>query len=294
MDQEKDTILDKLISALAVSTRSPKGKYTSVATYPLLAQRLFPKHLRRFSARHMIAAAAVVIVLLIPAWLYYRQTTSEEMKCFYTHAQRGRIQLPDGTTVMLNHFSSLTYAKNFSRRHREVHVDGEAYFEVTKDKKHPFVVKTSYMNIKVLGTHFDINAYRGNPTIQTILLEGSVAVTCQRYSALLKPGEMAVYDKEKKALKQMEADNLSDMMAWQQGFVIFSHNTIEEVAQILSNHFGKLVTVVGGKEVEHQITVRFSHGEGLQDILSVLKEAGYINYTIHQNHISITTTDKRN
>lgn len=86
------------------------------------------------------------------------------------------ITLPDQTKVTLNRYSSLTYPDRFKEDRREVQLQGEAYFEVEKDARHPFVVKADPVEVEVLGTHFNVEAYPGDAEVKTTLLEGSVAV----------------------------------------------------------------------------------------------------------------------
>ena len=96
--------------------------------------------------------------------------------------------------MTLNHFSSLTYPEKFKGEHREVNLKGEAYFEVTKNRKHSFIVQTESVNVEVLGTHFNVESYPDDPEVKTTLLEGSVAVSNKSNSVriVLKPNESAI------------------------------------------------------------------------------------------------------
>lgn len=106
-----------------------------------------------------------------------------------------KLRLPDGSLVWLNSASSLTYAANLMENgQRKVKLRGEGYFEIAKDKLHPFIVSTNKQDVEVLGTHFNINAYADEPVITTTLLEGSVKLTAGNKDKLLKPGEQAIND----------------------------------------------------------------------------------------------------
>ena len=98
---------------------------------------------------------------------------------------------------MLNHYSSLSYPEKFQSDKREVELNGEAYFEVSKDPKHPFIVQTETIDVQVLGTHFNVDAYHDNLDVKTTLLSGSVAVSNKSKSVrmVLKPNEIAIYNK---------------------------------------------------------------------------------------------------
>lgn len=104
-----------------------------------------------------------------------------------------QVRLPDGSSVWLNAASTLKYPSSFAKlAERLVELSGEGYFEVAKDKAHPFIVKTADQEVRVLGTHFNINAYADEPGIATTLLEGAVKLTAGKRENLLKPGEQAV------------------------------------------------------------------------------------------------------
>lgn len=104
-----------------------------------------------------------------------------------------QVHLPDGSMVYLNAASSLTYAASLIERgKRVVRLRGEGYFEIFKDKKHPFVVQTDRQEVEVLGTHFNINAYQDEAAVVTTLLEGSVKVTSENSKQILKPGQQAL------------------------------------------------------------------------------------------------------
>jgi len=112
---------------------------------------------------------------------------------------RTKIQLPDGSQVWVNSSSKLTYKDNFNRSTREVHLDGEAYFEVIKDASRPFIVHTTGIDIKVLGTAFNVKAYKIEPFIEATLIHGSIEVINKNRpgtpGVMLKPHEKLIYNK---------------------------------------------------------------------------------------------------
>ncbi|RYE43332.1 MAG: DUF4974 domain-containing protein, partial [Sphingobacteriales bacterium] len=142
------------------------------------------------------------------------------------------VSLPDGTKVWLNAASSIKFPTTFaSSINRTVELTGEAYFEVAKNKSHPFVVKTEKQEIKVLGTHFNVSSYPEEKLTKTTLLEGSVQVFARdnaSSTATLKPGQQAQLSL--KTLKVKEVD-LSESMAWKNGDFNFEN---EEFSSILN------------------------------------------------------------
>jgi len=131
------------------------------------------------------------------------------------------LRLPDGSLVALNATSSLEYPANFNRKkERKVKLTGEGYFEVAKDKAHPFIVETDKQQVEVLGTHFNINSYDDEPATATTLLEGSVKVSSGSRVQMLKPGEQAVYDGKVIKVQQADTESITD---WKDGDFYLNH-----------------------------------------------------------------------
>lgn len=126
-----------------------------------------------------------------------------------------QVRLPDGSMVYLNAASSLTYATSLiESRRRVVTLRGEGYFEIFKDKKHPFIVKTEKQEVEVLGTHFNINSYSDEPAVATTLIQGSVKVRTGKKEQMLKPGEQSVNDGKTIKVNQVDVDSSID---WKNG-----------------------------------------------------------------------------
>jgi transmembrane sensor len=140
-----------------------------------------------------------------------------------------QIILPDGSNVTLNAASSLTFPTSFKGTERAVILDGEAYFEVTKNAEMPFRVQSGQQVVEVLGTHFDVNAYGDEPVLKTTLLEGSVKVTVGRATALIKPGQQSVVNNtDQKKIIVSNAD-LEKEMAWKNGVFFFENDDLKSI-----------------------------------------------------------------
>jgi transmembrane sensor len=147
-----------------------------------------------------------------------------------------QVILPDGSKIILNAISSLKYPVSFAAQaDRRVELSGEAYFEVAKDKNHPFKVKTSSQEVEVLGTHFNICSYADHVSTQTTLLEGSVKVSPLNYAdgkeraahtILLKPGEQAI--QKANSITMVPAD-IEEAVAWKEGWFYFKSTNLHEV-----------------------------------------------------------------
>ena len=169
-----DTELEEILNQLIASTRSPRGRFSAAASYPELEKRL------KSHTRHL------TLIRTFSAYLYMQPAAIQTIS---TLAETRTVRLPDGSSVMLNHYSSLSYPEKFQSDKREVELNGEAYFEVSKDPKHPFIVQTETIDVQVLGTHFNVDAYHDNLDVKTTLLSGSVAVSNKSNSVrmILKP-----------------------------------------------------------------------------------------------------------
>ena len=122
-----------------------------------------------------------------------------------------QVRLPDGSSVWLNAASSLSYPLSFaSQKERRVALRGEGYFEIAKDSKHPFIVKTDKQEVEVLGTHFNINAYPDEAVVATTLLEGAVRLTTGTNSQMLRPGEQAINDKGAIRIRKADLNAITD------------------------------------------------------------------------------------
>ena len=169
-------------------------------------------------------------------------------------------------------------------------LSGEAYFEVSKDPKHPFIVQTETIDVQVLGTHFNVDAYPDNPDVKTTLLTGSVAVSNKNNSVrmVLKPNEAAIYNKVEQKLTRKILENAGDEISWRHGEFIFDDLPLQEIARELSNSFGITIHITDSTLRNYRITARFRNGEDLDAILSVLHNAGYFNYSRNTQQITIT------
>ena len=191
-----DTELEEILNQLIASTRSPRGRFSAAASYSELEKRL-KSHTRHLTLIRTFSAAAAVALLCLSVWTAYLYMQPAAIQTISTLAETRTVRLPDGSSVMLNHYSSLSYPEKFQSDKREVELNGEAYFEVSKDSKHPFIVQTETIDVQVLGTHFNVDAYHDNPDVKTTLLSGSVAVSNKSKSVrmVLKPNEIAIYNK---------------------------------------------------------------------------------------------------
>jgi transmembrane sensor len=181
-----------------------------------------------------------------------------------------RIVLPDGTRAWLNAASSLRYPSAFAGKERKVEVTGEVYFEVAKNPSMPFKVKVNEdMEVIVLGTHFNINSYSNEPSINTTLLEGSVRFINGNEQTVLRPGQQAQANSRQK-IKVITDVNLKRIMAWKDGVFDFNNASLQEVMRQLERWYD--IEVVYEKGVPNiEFVGAMGRDLSLSDVLKGLK-----------------------
>lgn len=189
--------------------------------------------------------------------------------------------LSDGTRIWLNSGSSLTFPSSFTESERRVKLSGEAYFEVAHNGK-PFKVITATQTVKVLGTHFNIEAYQDEEAVKTTLLEGSVQVTNKNEKILLAPGQMSV-NRETEHF-QVKKANITEVMAWKDGLFIFDNESIAEVMRKAARWYDVEVHFQD-KVDQKRLFGTVSRYKNIEELLDNIALAGKIKYKIEGRRI---------
>ncbi|WP_293916018.1 MULTISPECIES: FecR family protein [unclassified Sphingobacterium] len=207
--------------------------------------------------------------------------------------QTYKLLLPDGSKVWLNAASSLTYTTGLQQDgERKVILEGEAYFEVHKDKIHPFVVQTKDQRVRVLGTHFNIEAYADQSGTRTTLQEGSVHVieTLSGFSksVILKPGQQALLSKGALQVKDVDAQMVA---AWTKGDFIFREEHLPEVMAKLSRWYNVDVEYRKGVPLQTRFNAMLSRSNNLEEILDIIQSTGKVKFEIKNRKIFVSATE---
>lgn len=192
-----------------------------------------------------------------------------------------QLRLPDGSKIWLNAASSLTYSATlYEHGIRTINLQGEAYFEIAKDKAHPFVVKTEKQVVKVLGTHFNIMAYADESVIKTTLLEGTVEVN----DSILKPGQQA--QTYKTATNIIEV-NPEDAIAWKNNLFVFRNENIQSIMKKISRWYDVDVEFRNKGILDKNFGGTFSKFENISDMLHTMEITGVIHFKIEGRRIIV-------
>lgn len=197
-----------------------------------------------------------------------------------------QLRLPDGSLVWLNAASSLTYAADLnSHGKRKVKLDGEAYFEITKDKTHPFVVETRKQEVEVLGTHFNVNAYADEPVVATTLLEGSVRVTGDRMNQTIRPGEQAINNGSGIQVRDVDVETVVD---WKSGGFILDRVDFRTVMRKIARWYN--IEVVYDPAVPYDMISGgyISRSMQLSSVLKLIEKSGQVRFRIEGRTVHVT------
>ena len=185
------------------------------------------------------------------------------------------IRLSDGTEVWLNSESSLRYPASFRGAERKVEITGEAYFEVAHNTT-PFMVKKDAMEIKVLGTHFNINTYEDEGIMKVTLLEGSIQISISNHQNLLKPGQQAQI---KDDIKLINGVDIEEVMAWKNGKFQFGEKAdLNLIMRKIARWYDVDVEYEGGT-INQRFGGEMPMNSNLSQVLEILRTSG-VNFTI--------------
>lgn len=198
--------------------------------------------------------------------------------------ERTQVVLPDGTRVWVNSCSSVSYRYNYGTTSRDVYLKGEAYFEVRKNKELPFIVHASGIQVKALGTSFNVMAYDNDNELSTVLLEGSVNVEqVQTGNAkIIHPGEKVTYDKSSQKMN-VEKVNAASYVAWSNGESRFEHLKMGEITKRLQRTYHVTFIIENEKIKNMHFTGSFRNYESLDQILKVIST----NTNLHPTDIDV-------
>ncbi|RZK43367.1 MAG: FecR family protein [Pedobacter sp.] len=197
-----------------------------------------------------------------------------------------RVKLPDGSIVHLNAASSLTYPANLlSGGKRSVSLQGEGYFDVAKDKVHPFIVKTAGQTVEVLGTHFNINAYGDEPVTKTTLLEGSVRLSSASGGRILRPNEQAAVSASGMDVKVVDTEEVS---AWKNSEFLFKEDDFKANMRKIARWYD--VQVIYEKDAPQNFNIEgfSSRARNLSFILKMMEKTGKVHFRIEGKKVYVS------
>lgn len=236
--------------------------------------------------------AAIFIFLFSVSYITWRIAIPEKVKYNTVIVdQRGAIKeftLPDGTIVWLNNGSTFIYPSTFSSSFRTVTLSGEAYFKVKSDSAHPFIVKTSSMQVRVLGTSFNLKTDNKDNTIKTTLETGKVTINDLKGKSLISmlPGQMASYNIHNGAIEILNV-NTDIYTLWRKGLIILDKASLNEIAEKIESIYNVNIAINSQHKLPNKINFVFQKTQSIDTVMRMLEYVVPIKYKTYDNQILI-------
>lgn len=218
-----------------------------------------PQPKARIGINQYLKYAALAFLLVALPFSYYlgiRNAGADDslttISCAF--GDRSSIVLPDSSKVWLNGGSKISFNSGFRNNERRVILEGEAFFAVSKDKHHPFVVKTKDIQVKVLGTSFNLKAYPEEGVVSATLVEGSLLVSSEDQEIRLKPDEKLVFDRGNNQMTLESLTDTSPETEWKDGRFVFRNESLGELAPKLSRWFDVDIVFIDEQAKERRFT----------------------------------------
>lgn len=266
-DQNKEIFLKerKLFDALILTVKPEKVH--SFEKHTKTSYRFF---------REILKVAAVAIIVLWGNSLYQKNQKEATEIVYQTISvpagQRINLTLPDGTDVWLNARTTIRYPFSFNQEKREVFVDGEAYFDVLKDKRKPFIVQTPKYHLEVLGTAFNVEDYSGKDDFETMLFNGSVKIISKDsmpQTVTLTPTYKAYVENGRLTVEHVDDYNV---YRWREGLICFKDESFADIMSDFEKYYGLTIQIENEQVKKQHYSGKFRQTDGVDYALRVLQK----------------------
>jgi transmembrane sensor len=233
-------------------------------------------------------AASVLIVITCGLAINFWRAGDEVIRFAATSDPR-TVTLPDGSTIIINRNSTVSYTKAFGKNDRAIDLSGEAFFEITRDEQKPFIIHAGKTEVEVLGTSFNVLAYdsldQTSVTVKTGVVKFSVPALNKEVT--LNAGQKGVFAKTTAALENFENDD-PNFLSWETREIVFTESDLKTVVAVLSKAYNVNIQLSAKNTDNCLVTARFDH-QNLEAVLHVLQNTLNISYQINGNHVVITS-----
>lgn len=257
-----------------------------------VSRRIQHDQRKRFWLKASALAASIALLLGISNYISYNEgyknQNSQMVEMINPMGMRSSIILSDGTKVILNAGTTLSYPTAFVSSQREVKVNGEAFFEVSHEQSRPFIVSAENVKVKVLGTKFNVKAYSNDDNIEVTLEEGKVGVGLDTQNLIqIEPGQQVKYMKTTNRFLKRDV-NLKSYTSWVCGKFYFINQPLNKIAKQLERSFNVRIEIIGDDLKKASFTGDFIRGENIDQILRVMTANRHIKYDIDGDYIIIS------
>jgi len=256
------------------------------------------KHHKLLKMGRWIKYAAMFIVILLAGTsigylIYQSNITRDTIIASANGTSVKQVVLPDGTKVWLNHSATIEYPRKFSKKERDVNLNGEAYFEVTKNPHQPFIVRSDAMSVKVLGTVFNFKGGKNSNMAEVTLLEGLIQVSGNQDQGMIviKPGQKVILDKLSQQMTVQQVNAKLDAV-WHNNLIPLNKVDIRAIAKILERFYNVQITVSSNINLNMTYSGVIKRKDTIDSVLTALCYAIPIEYKIVGNHIYLSNSNK--
>jgi ferric-dicitrate binding protein FerR (iron transport regulator) len=223
-------------------------------------------------------AAAVILVLIVGGLYLFRFVNKSEQynTILVPPGQRINLILSDNSNVWLNANTTFRYPTQFSKKNRTIFLDGEAYLDVSKNKRKPFIIKTKQGDIRVTGTSLNVEAYSKYDSFETSLFTGSVDIYRNEAKVVsLKPNEKSTLDNDELIISNIID---TDEYLWRKGLIVFNNKKLEDILLSLEKYFDVSIQINSKSLPQHTYTGKFRQSDGVDYALRVLQRSIQFQY----------------
>jgi len=293
-EPEKSGLLDEYRKIWdSVGSAANRDSYDLDAEWDMISKKL-PETVTRLKTparrvlfyTYRVAAALVVGLIFVFAWIYATRIAGTEQ--LVAENEPLEVVLDDGTRVTVNRNSKIRYQKKFSVSERKIYLAGEAWFEVARDTSRPFIIDAGTALVEVLGTRFNVNAYKGNPIVEITVESGVVALSAKQdlqEQIVLRAGNGGTFNKESKQLDLIQHSNPNNI-SWKTRELYFDHSSLQEVAEVINTVYNTNLVIMNRELSECPITVSF-RDQSLESVLNVLEMTLDLDITHTGDQISL-------
>lgn len=248
-----------------------------------------PRRISLFQTLPFKVAASVAVIVSLGLFGVNYYNSQKQIIIANTSNDVKEITLPDGTQIALRANSAITYRNNYTSK-RALTLQGEAMFSVTKNPESPFTVTTAEGTVKVLGTVFTVRAYPAENYTKTVLKEGSIRFsdTNDKSNVILKPGEEAFIKENQAKIRVSKVKNMDRELAWKTRSFRFENEQLSEILEAISEAYNKNLHITTPGFKDKRYTLKFTHGEDLSKMLTVLSNVAGFSYQIDDKSVVIS------
>lgn len=225
-------------------------------------------------------AAAITLLLLIPTLYLGGNKEKTQLYTYLSGTNKSKLQLKDGTKVVLNKNSRLTYSDSYGKEKRHVELIGEGYFEVVKDSQKPFEVQVGNTSVKVLGTVFNVEAFENDDYITTTLIKGSICFESPKQQIILLPKQQLRFEKSTQQIDVCSIDT-DQIVAWKDDLLKYKSICFVSLLKDLEKIYRVKFTILNKRLTDPSVTVSgtFTQEQSLEQILQVINKSLPIKWT---------------